>query len=140
MTRRSEAILHVTTERDGRTQLLEIPEWMADSASCASMVLADKPVASIDALRSLRDLLRLVGSVMVVEDQHLGVKLQGDADEKTPSSPTCSVGIISSPTGLASVADSSIGSQAAGASTGGSTSERALPRTPGEARRKGRIR
>ena len=138
--KRSEAVLHVTIERDGRTQLLELPEWMADSAACASMVLADEPVASIDALRSLRDLLRVVGSVMVVEGQHLGVESQGDADEKTPSSPVCSAEFLSSPVGPAAVADSSMGSQAAGARTGGSAAEGASPRTPGEARRKGRVR
>lgn len=138
--KRSESVLHVTIERDGRTQQLELPKWMADSAACVSMVPADEPVASVDALRSLRDLLRVVGSVMVVEGQHLRVESQGDADEKTPSSPACSAEILSSPTGPAAVADSSMGGQAAGARTGGSTAERASPRTPGEARRKGRVR
>jgi len=134
------AVLHVTIERDGRTQLLELPEWMADSAACASMMLADEPVASIDALRSLRELLRVVGSVMVVESQHLGVESQGDADEKTPSSPICSTEFVSSPVGLAAVADSSMGSQAGGALTGGSATQGASPRIPDEARRKGCIR
>lgn len=138
--KRPETVLHVTIERDGRTQLLELPEWMVDSAACASMMLAKEPVASIDALRSLRELLRVVEPVMVVEDQHLGVESQGDADEKTPLSPACSAEVLSSPTGPAAVADSSIGSQAAGALTGGSTAERASPRTPGEAKRKGRVR
>jgi len=101
--KRSGAVLHVTVERGGRTQQLELPEWMADSAACASMVLADEPVASIDALRSLRDLLRVVGSALVVEGQHLGVKSQGDADEKTPLSPACSAEVLSSPTGPAAV-------------------------------------
>ena len=140
MARRSEAVLHVTIERDGRTQLLELPEWMVDSAACASMMLAKEPVASIDALQSLWELLRVVGSVIVVEDQHLGVESQGDADEKTPSSPVCSAEFVSSPAGPAAVADSSVGSQAGGARTGGSAAERASPRVPGEARRKGRVR
>ena len=138
--KRSGAVLHVTIERDGRTQLLELPEWMADSAACASMMLADEPFASIDALRSLRELLRVVGSVMVVESQHLGVESQGDADEKTPSSPICSTEFVSSPVGLAAVADSSMGSQAGGALTGGSATQGASPRIPDEARRKGCIR
>jgi hypothetical protein len=138
--KRSGAVLHVTIERDGRTQLLELPEWMADSAACASMMLADEPVASIDALRSLRELLRVVGSVMVVEGQHLGVESQGDADETTPSSPICSTEFVSSPVGLAAVADSSMGSQAGGALTGGSATQGASPRIPDEARRKGCIR
>ena len=140
LAKRSGAVLHVSIERDGRAQSLELPEWMADSAACVSMVLADKPVASIDALRSLRDLLRVIKSVMVVEGQHLGVKPQGDADEKTPSSPTCSAESLSSSIGSAAVADSPVGSQAAGARTGGSTAERASPRTPGKTRRKGRAR
>ena len=140
MVRRSEAVLHVTIERDGRMQLLELPEWMADSAACASMVLADEPVASIDALRALQDLLRVVGSVMVVEGQHLGVESQGDADEKTPSSPVCSAEFVSSPAGPAAVADSSVGNQAGGARTGGSATEGASPRVSGETRRKGRVR
>ena len=138
--KRSGAVLHVTIERDGRTQLLELPEWMADSAACASMMLADEPVASIDALRSLRELLRVVGSVMVVESQHLGVESQGDADEKTPSSPACSVGSLSSPVGPAAVAGPSVGNQTAGARTGGPAAERTSPRTPDETRRKGRVR
>jgi hypothetical protein len=138
--KRSEGVLHVTIERDGRTQLLELPEWMVDSAACAPMMHADEPVASIDALRSLRELLRVVGSAMVVEDQHLGVELQGDADEKMPSSPVCSAEFLSSPVGPAAVADTSVGSQAGGARTGGSATERASSRMPGEARRKGRVR
>jgi hypothetical protein len=140
MAKRSGAVLHVSIERDGRMQSLELPEWMADSAACVSMVLADKPVASIDALRSLRELLRVVGSVIVVEGQHLGVKPEGDADEKTPSSPACSAESLSSPVGPAAVAGSSVGSQAAGARTAGSAVEGASPRTPGESRRKGRVR
>ena len=56
LAKRSGAVLHVSIERDGRMQVLELPEWMADSAACASMVLADEPIASIDALRSLQDL------------------------------------------------------------------------------------
>ena len=138
--KRSETVLHVTVERDGRMQQLELPEWMADAAACASMVPADEPVASVDALRALRELLRVVGSVLVVKGQHLGVESQGDADEKTPLSPACSAEVLSSPTGPAAVADSSMGGQAAGARTSGSTAERASPRTPGEARRKGRVR
>jgi len=138
--KRSEAVLHVTIERDGRTQLLELPEWMADSAACASMMLAEEPVASIDALRSLQALLRVVGSVIVVEGQHLGVESQGDADENTPSSPVCSAEFVSSPVGAAAVVDSSMGSQAGGTRTGGSATERASSRMPGEARRKGRVR
>ena len=140
MARRSEAVLHVSIERDGRIQLLELPEWMADSAACASMVLADEPIASISALRSLRDLLRVVGSVTVVEGQHLGVESQGDADEKTPSSPTCSAGFLSSPVRRAAVAGSSVGSQATGERTGGSAAEGASPRTSGTPRRKERVR
>jgi hypothetical protein len=138
--KRSEAVLHVTIERDGRTQQLELPEWMVDSAACASMMLAKEAVASIDALRSLRELLRVVGSAMMVEGQHLGVESQGDADEKTPSSPVCSAEFVSSPVGFAAVADSSKGSQAGGARTGDSATERASRRVPGEARRKGRVR
>jgi hypothetical protein len=130
----------VTIEQDGRTQQLELPEWMADAAACASMVLADEPVASIDALRALRELLRVVGSVLVVEGQHLGVESQGDADEETPSSPVCSAEFVSSPVGFAAVADSSMGSQAGGARTGGSATEGTSPRMPDEARRKGRVR
>ena len=140
MVKRSEAVLHVTIERDGRTQLLEIPEWMVDSAACASMMLAEEPIASIDALRTLRDLLRVAASVTVVEDQHLGVESQGDADEKTPPSPVCSAEFVSSPVGPAAVADSSMGSQAGGARTGGSALEGASPRMPGEAKRKGCVR
>ncbi len=97
--KRSETVLHVTVELDGRMQQLELPEWMADAAACASMVPADEPVASADALRALRELLRVVGSVLVVKGQHLGVESQGDADEKTPLSPACSAEVLSSPTG-----------------------------------------
>jgi hypothetical protein len=138
--KRPETVLHVTIERDGRTQLLELPEWMVDSAACASMMLADEPVASIDALRALRELFRVVGSVMVVEGQHLGVESQGDADEKTPSSPICSTESVSSPVAFAAVADASMGSQAGGALTGGSATQGASSRIPDEARRKGCIR
>lgn len=138
--KRSETVLHVTIERDGRMQQLELPMWMADPAACASTVFADEPVASIRALRSLRDLLQVVRSVMVVEGQHLGEESQGDADEKTPLSPVCPTELLSSPTGPAAVADSSNGSQAAGARTGSSTVERTSPRTPNEAERKGRVR
>jgi hypothetical protein len=138
--KRSEAVFHVTIERDGRTQLLEVPEWMVDSAACASMMLAKEPVATIDALRSLRDLLRVATLVTVVEDQHLGVELQGDADEETPSLPVGSVEVVSSPVGPAAMADSSLGSQAGGARTGGSATEGASPRMLGEAKRKGCVR
>jgi hypothetical protein len=138
--KRSETVLHVTVELDGRMQQLELPEWMADAAACASMVPADEPVVSADALRALRELLRVVGSVLVVKGQHLGVESQGDADEKTPLSPACSAEVLSSPTGPAAVAGSPMGGQAAGARTGGSTAERPSSRTPDEARRKGRVR
>ena len=138
--KRSETVLQVTVELDGRMQQLELPEWMADTAACVSMVPADEPVASVDALRSVQELLRVVGSVMVVKGQHLDVKPQGDADEKTPLSPACTVESLSSPVDAAAVAGSSAGSQAAGERTGGSTAERVSPRTPGETKRKGRVR
>src|SRR5262245_39055923 len=55
--RQAVVCLQATLEHDGRLQLLEMPGWMFDRATCAAMPLADHPTVGIKHLRALRDLL-----------------------------------------------------------------------------------
>ena len=112
MEKRPEAVLRVRIESAEQGPLRELPMWMTDSATCASMVVADEPIVSAESLRSLRDLLEAVRSG-VVESQHL--ESEGDADAKTPSSPCCSEGSVSSAAVRAPVAGSTVRSKAGGA-------------------------
>jgi len=143
MTKRQEAILHVTTEQDKHTQLREVPAWMADPAACASMGLAGQPTVDCEALRSLQELLRWIDArhnEYVIEDQHLSSRLKGDADAVDLSSPTpSSAQDVSAPVIGASVAGAAGGSEAASSGTAGSASEGASHRTPRACRPRGGV-
>ncbi len=126
--KRLESVLRVSIEWSGRAPLRELPVWMTDSAACASMVVADEPIVSAESLRSLRDLLETVRSG-VVESQHL--ESEGDADAKTPSSPCCSEGSVSSAAVPAPVAGSTVRSKAGGARARSAVAEGAAGRKEG---------
>src|SRR5262249_42199227 len=83
--RQAVVCLQATLEHDGRLQLLEMPGWMFDRATCAAMPLADHPTVGIKHLRALRDLLTSAAGRRdenFIEKQHLYLSRKGDADEK----------------------------------------------------------
>src|SRR5262249_13995166 len=83
--RQAVACLQATLEHDGRLQLLEMPGWMFDRATCAAMPLADHPTVGIKHLRALRDLLTSAAGRReenLVEKQQLAWFRKEDADEE----------------------------------------------------------
>jgi hypothetical protein len=47
------ACVYAALDHDGRIQLLEMPGWMFDRATCAAMPLADHPFVGIKRLQAL---------------------------------------------------------------------------------------
>jgi hypothetical protein len=138
--RQGAVCLQATLERDGRLQLLEMPSWMLDRATCAAMSLADCPTVGIKHLRALRDLLTSAAGMRdetLIETQHLDSPRKGDADEKKEKTSTHATESVSISSGHAALAASA--TRSATESSGparatvsrGSRRSRPLPRKGG---------
>jgi hypothetical protein len=129
--KRTGFVVRVSAERDGRIQQIELPRWMTDSVLCASMTLAERPVVSIDALQSVRELLEIVGSRAMVEVQHLTERPRGDADGKKAPSRAYAARPVSSSIDVTPLAGPATGGEAEGAPTGRPANEAASEERPG---------
>ena len=116
ITKQAQSVLHVVCDDNLSSRLREIPSWMVDPVCCASMVPADLPVVSVDALKALRFLLASLpanDAYGLVETQHScsrSSRLQGGADAyEATFSAACSAESVS-----ASVAQATLGDAAGG--------------------------
>jgi hypothetical protein len=83
--RQGSVAIYATLEQEDRHQLLEVPSWMFDLATCATMPLVDHPYVGIKHLQALKELLKSAAegtAADVIETQHLDLSRKGDADEK----------------------------------------------------------
>ena len=83
--RQGSVAIYATLEQEDRHQLLEVPSWMFDLATCATMPLVDHPYVGIKHLQALKELLKSAAEgtdADVIETQHLDLSRKGDADEK----------------------------------------------------------
>ena len=105
--RQGAVAIYATLEQEDQHQLLEVPSWMFDLATCATMPLVDHPYVGIKHLQALKELLKSAAegtAADVIETQHLDLSRKGDADEKkenTTPHATRSVSIADSHTALA---------------------------------------
>ena len=138
--RQGTVCVQATLEGDGRLQLLEMPSWMLDRATCAAMPFADCPTVGVKHLRALRDLLTSAAGTRnenLIETQHLDSSRKGDADEKkekTSPHATQSVSVTSDHADLAVTAPRSATESSAPARaivSRGSRRSRPLPRKGG---------
>jgi hypothetical protein len=84
--RRSETSIRVEYPVGNRVRWMDLPMWMFDSGVCASMILADVPVVSSEALVELKFLIDHCDSnaySLAVELEHLSSQSVGDAHDKT---------------------------------------------------------
>ena len=139
--RQEVACVQSTLEHNGRLQVLEIPGWMFDRVTCATMSLAVHPTVGIKHLRALRDLLTSAAGTRkenLIERQHLDSSRKGDADEKKVKTPPHATESVSVSSGHADVAGFAARSATesldpAGATVArGSRRSRSLPRKGGE--------
>ena len=69
-----QAVLRCALEPERDLRTLEIPQWMFDAASCASIRLDEQPAASAESLRELKGLVGLAAAngtrAGVLQDQH----------------------------------------------------------------------
>ena len=83
-------ILRCRTEQDQKVSLLELPEWMFDTAA-GEIQLAKTAVVSCEALRDLRVVLQQHQSLArrdgVIESQHQSLQSRGGADVQATEPP-----------------------------------------------------
>ena len=90
-TRQGVAAVHAVIEKEDQHQVLEMPSWMFDPATCAAMPLVDHPYVGLKHLQALKELLKsLAGeaAIDVIETQRLYSSGKGDADEKEEELPS----------------------------------------------------
>src|SRR5262245_66489584 len=88
--RQGSVAIYATLEQEDRHQLLEVPSWMFDLATCMSMPLVDHPYVGIKHLQALKELLKAAAegtAADMIRTQHLGSLRKGDADEKKKKTP-----------------------------------------------------
>jgi hypothetical protein len=87
---RAQAAARCGLEPTQGSKSLEVPVWMLETTSCATMRLAESPQVDCVALQSLKTLLY----DSVLQDRH---PFSGGADANpNESTPTCAIGIVSS--------------------------------------------
>jgi hypothetical protein len=106
-------ILRCRTEQDQRGSLLELPEWMFDTAA-GEIQLAKTAVVSCEALRDLKVVLQQHQSLArrdsVIESQHQSLQSSGGADvQATEPAPVYSTETIPPETQEPSVGESASG-------------------------------
>jgi len=121
--RQGAVAIYATLEQEDQHQLLEVPSWMFDLATCATMPLVDHPYVGIKHLQALKELLKSAAegtAADVIETQHLDLSRKGDADEKKEKTPTLTTQPVS---GLDY--DAALGIPAPGSATASLASARA---------------
>ena len=84
-TRNGRAVCRCSVDENPGVRLLEIPQWMFDSATCSRMRPATVPMVSCGALLDLKALLRCASfpdSDVVLQGQHRSLLSPGGADAK----------------------------------------------------------
>jgi len=110
--KRSQDLLQVAGDLPERTSLREIPAWMTNPVTCATMTAAERPMVTCETLRLLRGLIErhaVNHAEPMVKNQHSGFwssRSKGDADVQDSSSPsTVSTRLVSSSSRAATVGD-----------------------------------
>ena len=72
-------------EQNQENRILEIPQWMFESAVCGQLCMAETPTVNCEALQDLKGLLRsarLSGANLVLQAQHRCLLSPGGSDAK----------------------------------------------------------
>ena len=78
-------VYRCSLEQNDEIQILEIPQWMFESAVCCQVRVAEAPTVSSEALQDLKGLLRsirLSGAKVVLQAQHRSLLSPGGSDAK----------------------------------------------------------
>jgi hypothetical protein len=132
-TRQGVVAVYATLEQEDRHQLLEVPSWMFDLATCAAMPLVDHPYVGIKHLQALKELLKSAAegtAADVIETQHLDSSRKGDADEKKEKTPPPTTQPVSVPDNHAALGIPAPRSATASLASARATAARGSQRSP----------
>ena len=122
-----EAAFHCSLDARPTRRLLQIPQWMFDSAVMFGVHLASVPVVDVESLRALKALLSAAFDDDVVQDRHPSVDDTGETDvEIVEAIATGTTEALSSHGQNADLERAPSRSQATSASVAGSTAARGV--------------
>ena len=128
-TRNGRAVCRCSVDENPGARLLEIPQWMFDSATCSRMRPATVPMVSCGALLDLKALLRCApfpDSDVVLQGQHRSLLSPGGADAKiTNPTESRSIQTISSTPEAPLLAGAACRNQTENSKVAGATAARA---------------
>ena len=140
-TRNGRALFCCSVEESLEGRLLEIPQWMFDSAICCRIQLAAVSTVSCEALLDLKTVLQCAlppDREVVLQAQHRCLLSLGGADAKitepTEGGPTQTISFMPPEPGLAGVASRN---QAESGEVVGTTAARTFRKSPGRGQQQG---
>jgi hypothetical protein len=141
LTRKGRAVCRCGVDENPGGRLLEIPQWMFDSAACCRMRMTKVPTVSCGALLDLKALLRCASSpdsAVVLQGQYRSLLSPGGADARiTKPAESRSIQTISSAPEAPVLAGAASRNQTENSTVAGATAARAHRKSPRLRQQKG---